>query len=162
MRMILGILAGMVVAFACVAGIETLGHIMYPPPPGFDLTNPRDVDRLMSMMPAAALGFVLAAWFVGALAGALVANLIARRALAGWIIAMLVIAAAVATMVMIPASRLDVGGGDRASADRRLRRRALRAGASLRAQAFSSVHWSGCWFSRARSITWVILVSAIS
>lgn len=101
MRMILGIVAGLVVAFACVAGVEAIGHSLYPPPPGFDLTNPRDVDRLMSVMPAAALAFVLAAWFVGALAGALVANLIARRALAGWIIALLVIAAGVATMVMI-------------------------------------------------------------
>ena len=102
MRLILGIVAGLVVAFACVAGVETIGHGLYPPPPGFDLTNPRDVDRLMSVMPPAALAFVLAAWFVGALAGGLVANLIARRALAGWIIALLVIAAGVATMVMIP------------------------------------------------------------
>src|SRR4030095_12412466 len=28
--------------------------------------------------------------------------------------------------------------------------------------AFSSVHWSGCWFSRAKSITWETLVSATS
>ena len=102
MRMVLGILAGLVVAFACVAGVEMIGHSIYPPPAGLDLTNPRDVDRLMSLMPPAALAFVLAAWFVGALAGAVVANLVARRALAGWIIALLVIAAGVATMVMIP------------------------------------------------------------
>ncbi len=29
-------------------------------------------------------------------------------------------------------------------------------------QAFSSVHCSGCWFSRAKSMTWVTLVSATS
>jgi len=28
--------------------------------------------------------------------------------------------------------------------------------------AFSSVHCSGCWFSRAKSMTWVTLVSATS
>src|SRR5688572_21652021 len=44
-------------------------------------------------------------------------------------------------------------------------RRALANGggvASGRRYAFSSVHWSGCWFSRAKSITWVTLVSATS
>ena len=29
-------------------------------------------------------------------------------------------------------------------------------------QAFSSVHWSGCWFCRAKSITWLTLLSATS
>lgn len=102
MRMILGIVAGIVVAVACVAGIEALGHAIYPPPPGLDPTNPRDIDRLMSMVPIMALVFVVVAWFVGALAGALVANLVARRNMAGWIVALLVIAGGVATMVMIP------------------------------------------------------------
>ncbi|MGE3396591.1 MAG: hypothetical protein AB7H79_06785 [Sphingomonas sp.] len=101
MRLALGVIAGIVVAFACVFGVESIGHSLYPLPAGFDLTNPRDVDRLMAVMPTAALAFVVVAWFVGALAGAFTANLIARRALAGWIVAMLVIAAAVATMVMI-------------------------------------------------------------
>ena len=42
-------------------------------------------------------------------------------------------------------------------------RRALAQRARLtRGQAFSSVHWSGCWFSRAKSITWLTLVSATS
>ncbi len=102
MRVILGILAGLVVAFACVFVIEAIGHSVYPSPPGLDLTNPRDIDRLMAVMPVAALAFVMVAWFVGALAGAVVANLVARRATAGWVVALLVIAAAVATMVMIP------------------------------------------------------------
>ncbi len=102
MRMILGIVAGIVVAVACVAGIEALGHLIYPPPPGLDPTNPRDIDRLMSMVPMMALVFVVVAWFVGALAGALVANLIARRTIAGWFVALLVVTGGVATMVMIP------------------------------------------------------------
>ena len=102
MRMVLGIVAGIVVAGLCVAGIETLGHALYPPPAGLDPTNPRDIDRMMSLLPAMALVFVAVAWFVGALAGAFVANLVARRAQAGWIVALLVVASGVATMVMIP------------------------------------------------------------
>jgi hypothetical protein len=102
MRLVLGIVAGIVVAFACVAGIEMIGHSAYPPPPGLDFNNPRDVDRLIGLMPTAALLFVAGAWFTGALAGALAANFIARRSLAGLIVALLVAAAGVATMVMIP------------------------------------------------------------
>ena len=102
MRIILGIVAGIVVAFVCVFGVETIGYGVYPPPPGLDANNPRDLERLIAVMPTGALIFVVAAWFAGALAGAVTANLIARTAVAGWIVAVLVIAAGVATMVMIP------------------------------------------------------------
>jgi len=102
MRIVLGIVAGIVVAGLCVFAVEALGHSIYPPPEGFDLTNPRDVDRLMASLPLGAMLFVVAAWFFGALAGAIVANMIARSGLAGWIVAVLVIAGGVATMVMIP------------------------------------------------------------
>jgi hypothetical protein len=102
MKIILGVVAGLVVAFLCVMGIEAVGHLVYPPPPGTDLTDPAQVARLMEIVPAAALAFVAAAWFVGALAGAWVANAVAKRALAGWIVALLVIAGGVATMIMIP------------------------------------------------------------
>lgn len=102
MRIALGIIAGMVVAFACVFAVEAVGHIVYPPPPGLDLSNPRDLERLLAVTPTAAMAFVVAAWFVGALAGAITANLIARTAVAGWAVALLVIAGGVATMIMIP------------------------------------------------------------
>ena len=102
MRILLGIVAGVVVAFVCVFAIEMVGHTAYPPPPDIDLTKAADVERLMATLPAAAFAFVVAAWFFGALVGAWVANAVARRALAGWIIALLIICGAVATMVMIP------------------------------------------------------------
>ena len=62
---------------------------------------------------------ILGAWFVGALAGAWVANAIAGRSLAGWIVALLVIAGGIVTMTDDPASGLAVGRRDRAAADRR-------------------------------------------
>jgi hypothetical protein len=102
MKIVLGVVAGIVVAFLCVAGIETIGHLAYPPPPGTNLTDPAQVARIMDNVPAAALAFVAAAWFVGALAGSWTANVVARRALAGWIVIVLVIAGGVATMMMIP------------------------------------------------------------
>lgn len=102
MRMALGIVAGIVVAFLCVFAVEWVGHGLYPPPAGLDAGDPADQARLMAAMPAAAKAMVLVAWFVGALAGAWTANRISGRSLAGWIVALLVIAAGIATMVMIP------------------------------------------------------------
>ncbi len=102
MRMALGIIAGLVVAFLCVFAVEMVGHSLYPPPAGLDINNPADQARVMEAMPAAAKAMVLAAWFVGALAGAWTANRIAGRSLAGWVVVLLVIAAGIATMVMIP------------------------------------------------------------
>lgn len=102
MRMAMGIIAGIVVAFLCVFAVEWVGHGLYPPPAGLDVNDPADQARLMEAMPAAAKALVLLGWFAGALAGAWTANRIAGRGIAGWIVALLVIAAGIATMVMIP------------------------------------------------------------
>ena len=102
MRILLGVLVGAVLAGLCVFAVEAAGHMIFPLPPGLDPRNPDDQARLMAVMPPAALAFVLLAWFLGALAGAWAANRIAGRALAGWIVAGLLMAAAVATMIMIP------------------------------------------------------------
>ena len=102
MRMALGVVAGLVVAFLCVFAVEYVGHAIYPPPAGLDVRNPADQARLMEAMPATAKALVLAAWFVGAFLGAWTANRIAGRSLAGWIVALLVVCAGIATMVMIP------------------------------------------------------------
>lgn len=102
MRIVMGVVAGIVVAFLCVFAVEYVGHNLYPPPAGLDPRNPADQARLMDSMPAAAKALVLLAWFVGALGGAWTANRIAGRSLAGWIVVALVIAAGIATMVMIP------------------------------------------------------------
>jgi hypothetical protein len=102
MRMLLGVVAGIVVAFLIVFAVEFVGHAIYPPPAGLDIHDPADQARLIEAMPAAAKAFVLLAWFAGALAGAWLANRIAGQRLAGWIVALLVIAGGVATMLMIP------------------------------------------------------------
>jgi hypothetical protein len=102
MRMTLGIVAGIVVAFLCVFAVEIVGHSLYPTPAGLDVNDPADQVRLMAAMPTAAKAVVLVAWFIGALAGAWVANRIAGHSIAGWVVALLVIAAGIATMLMIP------------------------------------------------------------
>lgn len=102
MRMVVGIIAGIVVAFLCVFAVEWIGHGLYPTPAGLDIANPADQARLMDAMPAAAKAIVLLGWFVGALAGAWTANRIAGRSLAGWVVALVAVTAGVATMLMMP------------------------------------------------------------
>lgn len=102
MRLVLGVIAGAVVAILCVIALEMLGHALYPPPPGTDISDPEQMKALMANVPAAALAIVAAASFLGSLIGALVANRIAKRPLAGWIVALLMIAGSVYTLVIIP------------------------------------------------------------
>jgi len=101
-RIIFAIASGAILAMLCIAVIETVGHAAFPPPPGTDATDPAQLARLMENVPAAALAFVAAGWFIGAFAGALAANLLARRARAGWAVAAMVVAGGVFTMVEIP------------------------------------------------------------
>jgi len=102
MRIVLGVVAGILVAFLCVFGVEMVGHSLYPPPEGLDLRNPADVERLMASLPAMAFVFVLGGWFLGSLLGAWTANAVANRGLAGWIVVLVVVVAGIATMAMIP------------------------------------------------------------
>ena len=132
MRMAVGIVAGILVAFLCIFAVEWAGHRLYPPPPGLDMSDPADQARLMEAIPAVAKTFVLLAWFIGALAGAWTANRIAGRNIAGWVVALILVAAGIATMLMLPHPAWMWAGGiglpllggwiaDRMSAGRRAR-----------------------------------------
>ena len=101
MKLVIGIVVGAIVAIACVWAIEAVSHLIYPIPPGTDFDDPAVLAAYFETVPLSAKLWIVAAWFVGALAGACVANAIARRALAGWIVALLVIAGGIVTMLMI-------------------------------------------------------------
>jgi uncharacterized membrane protein YeaQ/YmgE (transglycosylase-associated protein family) len=102
LRLILGVVAGAVAGMLTISAIEALGHVIWPPPAGLDMNDMDAFRAAVATMPVGALAAVVAAWTIGAFVGALVANLIARRALAGWIVTALVIAAIVANATMIP------------------------------------------------------------
>lgn len=102
LRMILGVALGLVVGVVVVAVVEGVGHTIFPPPAGVDLTDPAALKTVMSQVPLEAKVAVLLAWFLGALAGASTANLVAgRRALAGRITAAIIFAFAAWTMATI-------------------------------------------------------------
>lgn len=102
MRGIAAILAGLVVAIITVLVTESIGHMIYPPPPGLDISKPEDQAILMDSIPTGAKVAVVVAWFLGSLTGAATAIAIGRKVLAGWIVALLIGAMGVWTTQMFP------------------------------------------------------------
>lgn len=103
-RKILAALAGIIVAVAVVAIVETISHLLYAPPPGTDMSDPKAVEALVRGLPTGAFVWVLAAYLAGTFAGGFTAARIARAATA-WqagIVGALVLAFAVTNLVVIP------------------------------------------------------------
>jgi hypothetical protein len=101
-RLLGGIVAGILAAFATVWIIDLVGHMIYPLPSDLDMRDFEAVGVYIQAMPAGALAFVVVAWFGGALAGGLVASLISERRWTAWLIAALVAVAGVVNILMIP------------------------------------------------------------
>jgi hypothetical protein len=101
-RLILGIIAGLIAAVITVALVETLGHMIYPPPPGVDVTDPAQLSAIMSTIPLGAKIAVLVAWAVGILVGGAVSIIIARKTWPAWVVGGAVLLMGAITMYMIP------------------------------------------------------------
>lgn len=102
LRLILGVVLGTIVAMLVILAVEGVGHTIFPPPPGVNLTDPAQVATAMSKIPLQAKIGVLLAWFLGTLAGASAANLIAgRRAWSGRIVSALILALSIFNMTTI-------------------------------------------------------------
>jgi hypothetical protein len=103
-RLVLGVLGGLVTMFIVIMGIEFLGHQVYPPPPGLDPRNTADVARIMAQAPVGALASIAIAWIVGALAGGFVAAKVSGfwpRA-AAIVVGLFVVLGVVAMMTQVP------------------------------------------------------------
>lgn len=101
-KLVLGVVAGVIVAFATVFAIDFAGHLIYPLPSDLDMHDPEAVGAFIRTMPAGALALVVIAWVIGAFDGGIVAALISRRAWTVWPVAGLVAAAGVVNVLMIP------------------------------------------------------------
>ena len=102
LRLILGVVLGIIVAFLVILAVEGVGHTIFPPPPGVNLTDPAQVATAMSKIPVQAKIGVLLAWFLGTLSGATTANLVAgRRAWSGRIVSLLILALSIFNMTTI-------------------------------------------------------------
>lgn len=103
-RALLGALAGLATMFVVIMGIEYVGHMAYPPPPGLNPMVTEDLSAIMAVQPVAAKAFVVVAWVVGAFAGGWVAAKVSRtypRA-AAVIVALVVMSGVVGMIFQLP------------------------------------------------------------
>lgn len=103
-RLIGGIAAGILVAFAVVFGIEMAGMRIYPPPEGMDPMNPESVRQYIGQIPVGAFVAVLVSWVAGAFAGAWVTARVTRHSTLRPALAVggLFVAASIYNLVTIP------------------------------------------------------------
>ncbi len=103
-RKIIAVLLGIITAFASVAGIEALGHAIYPPPIDLDMNDTEKMAEYMQLAPLGALLSVLAAWTIATLVGGVVAGKVSgeKPLVFASIIGALMMAASVSTLIMIP------------------------------------------------------------
>lgn len=102
LRTALGVVLGLIVGLLIILAVEGVGHTIFPPPPGVNLTDPAQLSTAMAKIPTPAKLAVLLAWFLGTLGGASAANLIAgRRPWAGRIVALIVLALSIFNMTSI-------------------------------------------------------------
>lgn len=102
LRTILGIVAGVVLAFVVLIGLEMAGHAAMPPPAGLDPADPEDLKQMVASASATAKAWVVFAWFAAVVAGGWVARRLSRKGWAGWVIAGLIVLGGVANIMMIP------------------------------------------------------------
>lgn len=75
-RNIVAIIFAMVTGVIVVGTIESIGHVLYPPPVGLELDTPAQMGEYIGNLPAAALLIVLAGWSTGIFSGCLLAGII--------------------------------------------------------------------------------------
>jgi hypothetical protein len=102
LRMLIAIVAGIVLAFGCVAAFDAVSHAMFPPPAGLDFRDPAVLAGYVASMPFGAQAIIAAAWFAAPFLGALTAMFISRGSLAGWIVASAFLMAAAFNLILIP------------------------------------------------------------
>ena len=102
-RTILGILAGLVVAWLAMTICEFASLFLHRPPAGLDLRDPQALAAHIAAAPLSAMLVVVVGWALAAFVGAWVAARIARhRRAAALVIGLLVLAGVIANIAMIP------------------------------------------------------------
>jgi hypothetical protein len=78
LRSVLAVIVGAIVGGVVTFIVELPGIFLYPPPEGVDYQDAAAMTAWMKTLPAQAMALVLAAWTIGAFAGAFTAAKIAR------------------------------------------------------------------------------------
>lgn len=103
-RAILAVVAGCVLSVLVVAGLEALGHQIYPPPAGVDLRDPAAMRTVIARMPAGAFVILVSGWILGAGLGAWLATRLSGtgKAWPGGVVGGVTLAATVINLFTIP------------------------------------------------------------
>jgi hypothetical protein len=103
-RSVLAVFLGLVLAVVTIVVLESVGHAVYPPPLGLDLSDPASLRAHVANMPTGAFLLLLLGWFLGAFAGSWLAARLARRAPTphALVVGGVLVAATVANVSMIP------------------------------------------------------------
>ena len=103
MRAVGGIIAGLIVGLIAtiLVGIVGVGATLSMPV-NVDIADPRQVVEAFANMGTGPNVALMLAWFVGGLAGALIAKLIARKSWAAWTVAILIALYVVLNMLVLP------------------------------------------------------------
>ena len=104
LRKVLGALAGIATAVLTVMLMEWLGHSVYPPPDGIDLSNTEALTTYVAAAPLGALLFVLVGYLIATFDGTFIACLIGRapQYIYALLIAVLMLASTASNLIMIP------------------------------------------------------------
>ncbi|HEX9955480.1 MAG TPA: hypothetical protein VGB48_09750 [Allosphingosinicella sp.] len=100
-KTILGVVAGIIAAFATIWAIEMVHHLLYPVPNGVRLTDNAGLARYIAGMSLPQMLFIAGGWLAGAFVGGVVAAKIAGRTKAVWIVAGLVALAGIGNILYV-------------------------------------------------------------
>ncbi|HEV2815856.1 MAG TPA: hypothetical protein VGW40_01335 [Allosphingosinicella sp.] len=103
MRAVAGIIVGVIAGFVATILFAILAISLTAPSVGrVDVADPRQVVEAFAAMPQSAKIALMAAWLVGALVGAAIGKLIARRGWVAWTIAALIALYVVLNVLILP------------------------------------------------------------
>ena len=103
-RSVLGVIAGLVAAMVLIVGTEAVWAVVYPPVPGVDLHDMEACKAHIAQLPADAFVIAAVGWGLAVLAGSWVATRLGagRHPAHGYVVGLILSAAAVANMLMLP------------------------------------------------------------
>lgn len=104
LRNIAATLAGLVVSIGVIMAVQAVGHSIWPAPEGLDWNDPEVIRTYTSQLPFLALLFPIVSYFLGTLAGPLVASRIGtlQPLVYVGIIGIVLLAFTIANLIQIP------------------------------------------------------------
>ena len=102
MRGILAIVGGLVAVAVTMMLVSLIGSSLVPAPPAVNTSSIDSIKATYAGLGTETWLLMLVSWFLGALAGAVVAKKIAGRSWAAWTMAGLILAYLLLTVLMLP------------------------------------------------------------